>query len=76
MSSMFLDDGNEYSQTQIKMTFKRTGKSRTKIFGGYHATTAIFALLSLLSFFIQPDAVPGRMGMLIMLYLIQINAYK
>ena len=76
MSSMFLDDGNEYSQTQIKMTFKRTEKSRTKIFGGYHATTAIFALLSLLSFFIQPDAVPGRMGMLIMLYLIQINAYK
>ena len=39
-------------------------------------TTAIFAILSLLSFSIQPDIVPGRMGMLIILYLIQINTYN
>ena len=36
---------------------------------------AIFAILSQISYFINPDIVPGRMGMLIMLYLIQINTY-
>ena len=71
----YQDNGYKYSETRIKMIFERTEKSRTKIFGGYHATTAIFAILSLLSFFIQPEVVPGRMGMLIILYLIQINMY-
>ena len=72
----FQDDGHKYSETRIKMIFERTEKSRTKIFGGYHATTAIFSILSLISFFIHPEVVPGRMGMLIMLYLIQINMYR
>ena len=72
----FQDDGHTYSETRIKMIFERTEKSRTKIFGGYHATTAIFSILSLISFFIQPEVVPGRMGMLIILYLIQINMYR
>ena len=66
----------KFSETGIKMIFERTQKSQTKIFGGYHATTAIFAVLSLISFFIQPEVVPGRMGMLIILYLIQINMYR
>ena len=75
-SSTFIDSGFEYALAQVKIDFKRTDKSRTEIFGGYHATTAIFSILSLLSFFINPDVVPGRMGMLIMLYLIQINTYN
>ena len=75
-SSTYIDYGLEYAQAQVKIDFERTDKSRSEIFGGYHATTAIFAILSLLSFFIQPDTVPGRMGMLITLYLIQINIYN
>ena len=75
-SSTFIDSGFEYALAQVKIDFKRTDKSRTEIFGGYHTTTAIFAILSLLSFFMNPDVVPGRMGMLIMLYLIQINTYN
>ena len=75
-SHTFIDSGFEYALAQVKIDFKRTDKSRTEIFGGYHATTAIFSILSLLSFFINPDVVPGRMGMLIMLYLIQINTYN
>ena len=75
-SLTFEDSGYEYAQAQIKVDFKRTNKSRTEIFGGYHTTTAIFAILSLLSFFINPDVVPGRMGMLIVPYLIQINTYN
>ena len=75
-SHTFIDSGFEYALAQVKIDFKRTDKSRTEIFGGYHTTTAIFAILSLLSFFMNPDVVPGRMGMLIMLYLIQINTYN
>ena len=74
-SSTFIDSGFEYALAQVKINFKRTEKSRTEIFEGYHLPTAIFAILSLLSFFIQPDSVPGRMGMLIMLDLIQSNSY-
>ena len=74
-SSTFIDSGFEYALAQVKIDFKRTEKSRTEIFEGYHLPTAIFAILSVLSFFIQPDSVPGRMGMLIMLYLIQSNSY-
>ena len=54
----------------------RTDKSRKKIFGSYHASTGIFAGLSLVSYFIPPDIVPGRMGMLITLFLILINSYN
>ena len=62
--------------TQIKMNLTRTAQSRNTIFGGYHASTGIFAILSLVSYFIPPDIVPGRMGMLITLYLILINSYN
>ena len=72
----YQDNGLKYSETGIKMIFERTQKSQIKIFGGYHETTAIFSILSLISFFIQPEVVPGRMEMLIILYLIQINRYS
>ena len=75
-TSVFVDDSLKYSMAQVKMNFDRTDKSRTKIFSGYHAQTATFALLSLVSFSINLDSVPGRMGMLILLYLIQINTYN
>ena len=75
-TSVFVDDSLKYSMAQVKMNFDRTDKSRAKIFSGYHAQTATFALLSLVSFSINLDSVPGRMGMLILLYLIQINTYN
>ena len=74
-STVFYDDGYEYSLTQLELGFSRTKKSQNQIFGGYYTSMAIFAILSQISYFINPDIVPGRMGMLIMLYLIQINTY-
>ena len=41
----------------------------------YYAPTGIFALLSMLSYFITIDQVPGRMGMLVTFYLITINTH-
>ena len=73
--TVYYDDGYTYSMAQLELRFSRTEKSRNQIFGGYYAGTLTFASLSLVSFFIHPDMVPGRMGMLIMLYLIQVNTY-
>ena len=73
--TFYYDDGYTYSMAQLELSFSRTEKSKNQIFGGYYAGTLTFASLSLVSFFIHPDMVPGRMGMLIMLYLIQVNTY-
>ena len=75
-SKTFPVTGYPYSMTQIEMNLTRTVQSRRKIFGSYHVSTVIFAAISLVSYFIPPDIVPGRMGMLITLYLILINSYN
>jgi hypothetical protein len=74
--SVFSDFGHDYSNVKLEIKFGRTEKSRSKIFCGYYMESEIFAMLSLISFFIYSDSVPGRMGMLIMLYLIQIDTYN
>ena len=74
-SESFIENGIKYHKSMIQMNLKRTDKSRSKIFGSFHSSTGIFAALSLVSFFIHPDMVPGRMGMLITLYLILVNTY-
>ena len=74
-SSFYHDDPVEHSVAQVEINFKRTQKSRRKIFSGYHAQTVIFSLLSLVSYFSPPDSPIDRMGMLIVLYLIQMNNY-
>ena len=74
--TVFSDFGHDYSNAKLEIKFGRTEKSRSKIFGGYYMESEIFAMLSLISFFIHSDSVPGRMGMLIMLYLIQIDTYN
>ena len=66
-----------FCQNQLNGQFAtRNAQSRNTIFGGFHVSTGIFAILSLVSYFIPPDIVPGRMGMLITLYLILINSYN
>ena len=44
--------------------------------GKFYAPTGIFAMLSMISFFINPDVVPGRMGLLVTLFLISSNVYN
>lgn len=73
--AVFLENDYEYSMVEIKVQLTRSSKGRSKIFSSYHATTGTFALLSLVSFFIESDQVPGRMGLLITLCLIMINSY-
>ena len=75
-TSKFKDGGDGGSMAQVEINFKRTSASRNQVFGGYYVQTATFATLSLLSYFIEQSVVPGRMGMLITLYLIKVNTYN
>ena len=61
---------------QVEINFKRTSASKNQVFGGHYIQTGTFATLSLLSYFIEQSVVPGRMGMVITLYLIQVNTYN
>ena len=42
----------------------------------YYIPSGAFAFLSLFSFFVKPEMVPGRMGMLVTIFLIVIGIYK
>ena len=75
-TSVFKDGGDTGSMAQVEINFKRTSASQNQVFGGYYIQTATFATLSLLSYFIKQSVVPGRMGMVITLFLIQVNTYN
>ena len=60
-NSVYLENGLNWSLAQVKLNFERTEKSQAEIFSGYHTTTGLFAFLSLFSFFINIDAVPGTL---------------
>ena len=71
-----------YNESEYKYLFSYSGislelKRSTPglLFGGFYFPTGIFALLSLVSFSIDLQMVPGRLGLLVTLYLIMTNVY-
>ena len=68
--------GYNYSWAQVDILLQRKSKESKYLWGSYFASTLIFAVLSLASFCIQVDMVPGRIGLLITLFLISINNYN
>lgn len=64
------------SRVGIKVHIERTDKGRYKIFSSYYATSGVFGGLSVVSFLIDANQVPGRMGLLITLCLVLINSYS
>ena len=68
-----MEFGEQFSYSGMRI------KVRRKWFEGnvpvYFAPTAIFALISLVSFSIDLAMVPGRLGLLVTLYLIMTNVY-
>ena len=46
------------------------------LIGSYYLPTGVFAILSNISYFIRPDIVSGRMGLLLILLLISSNVYN
>ena len=65
--------GKKRSATGVRFHFARS--SIGLLLGGYYVPTGIFASLSLVSFIIKPEVVPGRMGLLVTLFLISTNVY-
>ena len=55
--------------------FERNSGGRKKVIT-FFATTSLVATLSLISFFVPKENVPGRLGVLVTLYLLLINLYK
>lgn len=60
--------------TGMKITFKRSNIA--SLAGEFYGQTATFAVLSTMSYFIDPQVVPGRLGLLITLNLIASNVYS
>ena len=67
--------GEEKSIAFVQFKFTRTNEGQETLITGYYIPTGLFATLSLISFLIKPEIVPGRMGMLVILFLIYTNIY-
>ena len=67
----FLGENFDYTGFNITLTRKRLGT----LMNTFYIPTALFAVVSMISFMIRPDIVPGRMGMTIVLLLISSNVY-
>ena len=63
-----------YSNSGIVFNIKRNDIGQ--LIGGFFGPTAIFTFISLVSFLIDPDVVPGRMGFLLTVFLIITNNYN
>jgi len=75
-SSIVNENGYDYSEAAIQIRLARNKIGLLKIIWGYYVTTGTFSMMSLLSFFVDPSVVPGRMGMLVTLYLMLINSHN
>ena len=68
--------GGEYKSIAfVQFKFTRGNEGRKKLITGYYIPTGLFATLSLISYLIKPEIVPGRMGMLVILFLIYTNIH-
>ena len=64
------------SNTGVTIYLKRNMRMVKKLIGEFFLPTSIYACFSWISFFIKPDIVPGRMGLLVTLFLISSNVYN
>ena len=68
--------GFKYSKAEVKFHLKRKPTIISNLLSSYYAPTSVLAFLSLISFLIEPNLVPGRMGLLITIILIITNIYN
>ena len=64
-----------YTRAATGVRFHFSRNTIGLLLGGYYIPTGVFAFLSLVSFIIKPEVVPGRMGLLVTLFLISTNVY-
>ena len=66
----------KYSYINSGILFNIRRNDIGQLIGGFYGPTAIFTLISLISFLMDPDVVPGRMGLLLTVFLIITNNYN
>ena len=66
--------GKNYSHAGMRVDFTRNKLSQ--LIGGFYGPTALLGVLSLISYSINPEVVPGRLGLLVTLNLITSNIYN
>ena len=69
------NDGYCRSQGNIELKLVRKSREILGLIGSYFGPTLAFSILSLISYSIPVENVPGRMGLLVTLYLIATNTY-
>ena len=74
MPFKILDNGWNYSFTGMHIEFYRN--TIGSLIGGYYVPTATFSIFSLVSYSIDHDIIPGRLGLLVTLDLIFTNVYN
>ena len=68
--------GGNMQRVTLDFHLSRKSEEFHKLLCSYFVPSGAFAFLSLFSFFIKPEVVPGRMGMLVTVFLIVISLYK
>ena len=66
----------EYTKATSGIVFNLERNDIGQLIGGFFWPTGIFTIISLVSFLIDPDVVPGRMGLLLSVFLIITNNYN
>ena len=75
MKSSCFQTTNIHSQANVNVQLTRKRKAILVLTSEFYLWTFTYSILSLVSYFISVESVPGRMGLLITLYLIAINNY-
>ena len=70
------DDNITFSYSGVDFSFVRSANEINKLLISYYFPSGAFAILSLFSFFINPLVVPGRMGMLVTIFLVVTTTYN
>ena len=66
----------KYTHATTGIVFNLERNDIGQLIGGFFWPTGIFTIISLVSFLIDPDVVPGRMGLLLSVFLIITNNYN
>ena len=75
-TTIHLFDASEiYSLVSMKINLKRDAREFNKLLISYYLPSGSFAIMSAFSFFIMPEVVPGRMGMLVTIFLVETAIY-
>ena len=70
------EDNITFSYSGVEFSFARSVNEINKLLISYYFPSGAFAILSLFSFFINPLVVPGRMGMLVTIFLVVTTTYN